>query len=558
MVRLTGAASAPPSGCKPSSPSLDKPRKRAGRARARSAAEVQQPPMDAAAATGADAGTCMTAEDGTFDEDAWAAAAVAAGCFYSGVAHDASVEAGASPVLCPSNFYASGWTAEGCSGDQLPQTVLGGDGSVEDPYGFPGFASFFGAMPALFCDASDMPMLPLGMSPDGMVCELDPEDQLDAFYRALIEDKNVVCSAFLEALSLVEEPVQGGPGEEPVASDNEICTALLDALTEQMSVCSKRRHRLECESLPEEECVDLGAIDVVEECLLGCCVEESEADPPDDSSAQRTPDHDSGGCAQEVQEEEPVAQEQSAQHMQQDSGRSSRHEGYTVEEQKDESSKWNRPEHLHTHTTAMLRNIPNKYTREMLVQQLNYKFRGQFNFLYLPIDFKNKCNVGYAFINFRSVEAYRRFIDTFDGISVCECLPGLNSRKIVEVTPARVHGLTENVSRLRDSPVMHELLQHPEWMPLLFNEDGSVKPFPASDLPTAAKMKIHRRQVGCDTAKDTPHGVGCKKMEKRDQQPTSSIWQKKGNRRSPGLLQAKGTIIKTTLAGGDNAHDSGT
>lgn len=437
---------------------------------------MQQLPMDAEATSGADAGTCVTAEDGTFDEDAWAAAAVAAGCFYSGVAHDAAVEAGASPVLCPSSFYA-GWTAEG-------------DGSVEDPYGFSNaFGSFFGAMPALFCDASDMPMLPLGMSPDGMVCELDPEDQLDAFYRALIEDKSVVCSAFLEALSLVEEPVEGGLGEEPVASDNEICTALLDALTEQMSVCSKRRHRLECDSLPEEECAKLEVPDVIEE---------AEADLADDSSAQRVLDHDSGGFAQETQEEGPVAQEQSAQHgeqdVQQDSGRSSRHE-YTADEQKDESSKWNRPEHLHTHTTAMLRNIPNKYTREMLVQQLNNKFRGQFNFLYLPIDFKNKCNVGYAFINFRNVESYRRFIDTFDGISVCECLPGLNSRKVVEVTPARVHGLTENVSRLRDSPVMHELLQHPEWMPLLFNEDGSVKPFPATDLPSVSKMKVHRRQA---------------------------------------------------------------
>ena len=42
------------------------------------------------------------------------------------------------------------------------------------------------------------------------------------------------------------------------------------------------------------------------------------------------------------------------------------------------------------YTTVMLRNIPNKYTREMLVKQLNQDFKGRFDFVYLPIDFKNK------------------------------------------------------------------------------------------------------------------------------------------------------------------------
>lgn len=132
-------------------------------------------------------------------------------------------------------------------------------------------------------------------------------------------------------------------------------------------------------------------------------------------------------------------------------------------------------------TTVMLRNIPNKYSREMLVRELNKHFRGQFDFVYLPIDFKNKCNVGYGFINFRGAAARRQFVDRFDGAEVCKCLPGLNSRKVVEVTPARVHGLEENVRRLSISPVMNELANHPEWMPLLLDEQGNEKPFPMPD-----------------------------------------------------------------------------
>jgi len=135
------------------------------------------------------------------------------------------------------------------------------------------------------------------------------------------------------------------------------------------------------------------------------------------------------------------------------------------------------------YTTVMLRNIPNKYTREMLIKQLSVDFNGLFDFMYLPIDFKNKCNVGYGFINFRTTEACAKFVKDFHGVDVRKCLPGLNSKKVVEVTPARVQGLQENVRRLRNSPVMNQLIDHPEWMPLLFNDSGEEEPFPNPEQP---------------------------------------------------------------------------
>jgi len=72
-------------------------------------------------------------------------------------------------------------------------------------------------------------------------------------------------------------------------------------------------------------------------------------------------------------------------------------------------------------------------------------FSNQYDFLYLPIDFKTKRNLGYGFVNFTSVEAAHRFFRTFDNTR----LERYVTRKVLKVSPAVTQGLEDNVAKLQ-------------------------------------------------------------------------------------------------------------
>lgn len=125
-------------------------------------------------------------------------------------------------------------------------------------------------------------------------------------------------------------------------------------------------------------------------------------------------------------------------------------------------------------TTVMMRNIPNSYTREMVLKLLEDEgFRGAYNMVYLPVDFQSRVGLGYAFINMVTTEDALRFQWHFSGFSNWT----LASDKVCQITWGdTLQGLHANIERYRNSPVMHASVPD-EFRPVLF-EDGVRVPFP--------------------------------------------------------------------------------
>mmetsp|Transcript_38842 Transcript_38842/g.89700 ORF Transcript_38842/g.89700 Transcript_38842/m.89700 type:complete len:414 (-) Transcript_38842:483-1724(-) len=122
-------------------------------------------------------------------------------------------------------------------------------------------------------------------------------------------------------------------------------------------------------------------------------------------------------------------------------------------------------------TTVMLRNLPNRYTRKMFLRMLDlHGFRLDYDFLYLPIDFKHRVNLGYAFVNMASHESAVRLKETLDGFKDW----AFDSQKVCEAVWASPHqGLAPNIERYRNSPVMHDSVSD-EFKPLLFKAGTRV------------------------------------------------------------------------------------
>lgn len=133
---------------------------------------------------------------------------------------------------------------------------------------------------------------------------------------------------------------------------------------------------------------------------------------------------------------------------------------------------------------------------------------GTYDFVYLRIDFKSGCNVGYAFINFADVGGMIALIDRLER----RCWTAYRSTKAAEVSYATIQGREALVQKFRNSSVMQET---PFCRPRLFltyldadasdklRSTGTEQPFPRPD-------NLSKLQRSMDSARSIglypPHG----------------------------------------------------
>ncbi|KAF8017605.1 hypothetical protein BT93_H2711 [Corymbia citriodora subsp. variegata] len=162
-------------------------------------------------------------------------------------------------------------------------------------------------------------------------------------------------------------------------------------------------------------------------------------------------------------------------------------------------------------TTVMIKNIPNKYSQKLLLSMLDNhcihcneqigeghceddddrRPLSAYDFVYLPIDFNNKCNVGYGFVNMTTPQAARRLYKAFH----LRHWEVFNSRKICEVTYARIQGLEALKEHFKNSKFPSEA-EH--YLPVVFSppRDGRrlTEPLPVAGHQHQQHSQQHRHE----------------------------------------------------------------
>lgn len=134
-------------------------------------------------------------------------------------------------------------------------------------------------------------------------------------------------------------------------------------------------------------------------------------------------------------------------------------------------------------TTVMLRNIPNRYSQVTLLKEIDAQgFIDSYDFFYLPMDTKNRTNVGYDFINFLTAQDLERFMKRFAGYVFPHC----PTPKAARVSLAHIQGFIENIRHFSNRAVSHS--RNSQYRPIVIHKGNRMDITDAYDLLCKAQV----------------------------------------------------------------------
>ncbi|KAK1361623.1 hypothetical protein POM88_046097 [Heracleum sosnowskyi] len=145
-------------------------------------------------------------------------------------------------------------------------------------------------------------------------------------------------------------------------------------------------------------------------------------------------------------------------------------------------------------TSVMMRNIPNQYRRDDLldfIDKLCLDNQMQYDFLYLPMDFKRHNNKGYAFINFTKPNHARVFQDLMNGYEwgwVNLRNSSFKSTKICEITWAKIQGKNGLVRHFSNS---HFPCHTKKYLPVILSPPSNGSSAPITLTTVGRYLKLH-------------------------------------------------------------------
>ena len=105
-----------------------------------------------------------------------------------------------------------------------------------------------------------------------------------------------------------------------------------------------------------------------------------------------------------------------------------------------------------------------------MLQIINQKFIGTYDYFYLPKDLKTQCGVGFAFINMVHPLLILEFYLEFNCVKWSEKIEKCNSNKYCAITYANVQGLPAIKAELADKSIMTK--KEETVKPLFFEENS--------------------------------------------------------------------------------------